>query len=43
MLTAKKRKLKRDASELARIQLQIEQVHKAKGKHQQELRVLDIE
>jgi hypothetical protein len=32
--------LERDASEFARISLQIEKVQKAKGKHQQELRVL---
>ena len=46
MLTAKKWQLERDASELAlfaRIQLQIEQVQKAKGKHQQELLALTIE
>jgi hypothetical protein len=48
MLTAKKRQCdlresQRDASELAQIQLQIEQVQKAKGKHQQGILMLTIE
>jgi len=43
MLTAKKWQLERDASELARIQLQIKQVQKANGKHKQQLLALSIE
>jgi hypothetical protein len=42
-LIAKKWQLEKDASELARIQLQIEKVQKAKGKHQQELLAPTIE
>jgi hypothetical protein len=43
MLTAKKWKLERDASKLARIQLHIDRVQKAKGKHEQEILAITIE
>lgn len=43
MLTAKKWQFERDAGELSRIQFQIKQVQKAKGRHQQELLALIIE